>query len=135
MEDVQGPAQLTVTDALKTKLDMYLRKACDPLDDHDRYLSMPEGQQVTNVSRLLNNLSKRYDLPAPTATKLRKDVATKAALECSSGDIKLLSKQMSHSIETHKEYYERIGTKDHAAKAFKVAQRIMQPEKRRDIIV
>ena len=82
-----------------------------------------------NMSRLLNNLSKRYDLPAPTATKLRKDVATKAALECSSSEIKLLSKQMSHSIETHKDYYERIGTKAHAAKAFKVAQRIMQPEK------
>ena len=48
----KGPAQLTVTDTLKMKLNMYLqvvRKVCDPLDDHDKYLSMPEGQQVTGV--------------------------------------------------------------------------------------
>ena len=42
----KGLARLTVSDSFKTRLDMYLsvvRVACNPLDDHDRYLSMPEG--------------------------------------------------------------------------------------------
>ena len=58
---------------MKNKLDNYLqhvRKACNPLDDHNKFLSLLEDQQVTNVSRLLNSFEKRYNVPAPLATKL-----------------------------------------------------------------
>ena len=61
---------------------------------------------VTDVNE---KLEKAYNVTAPMSTHLRKQVATKAVLQCSSGEVALLSCQISHSIETHKRAYKEIG--------------------------
>ena len=91
----QGPARLTLSKQGKRKLDKYMehvRPACDPLGDHPKLLSLPGGRLVTDVNKLLKKLEKAYKVTAPTSTHLRKQVATKAALQCSSGEVALLSR-------------------------------------------
>ena len=89
-------------------------------------LSLPEGRPVTKMSNLLDILQHRYGVSVPSATKVRKQVAT---LECSSDEIALLSRQMSHSIETHRKHYEQIGTSQHAAKAHSITKKLVEKKK------
>ena len=56
----------------------------------------------------------------PTATRLRKAVATEAAKKLDSPGVRLLSRQMSHSVETHRKSYEQLKTAVGAAQAHKL---------------
>lgn len=77
-------------------------------------------------------IKKNYDLSLPSCTQLRKELATKAALTCSSAEVALLSRQMSHSIETHKRAYEEIGTTSHAAQAHSLVQRLSSKDRKQN---
>ena len=126
----QGPTRLTLTEE-KHKLDLYVqyvRPACDPLGDHDKLLSLPRGHPLVDLNKLLKKNSKAYNINIPTVTRLRKDVVTKATLECSSAEVALLSWRMSHSTDTHRRSYEEIGTAAYAAKASKLVQQLTEPE-------
>ena len=123
----QGPARLTLSDQGKRKVDRYVehvRPACDPLSNHAKLLSLPGGRPVTDVNKLLKKLEKGYKVTVPTSTHLRKQVATKAALQCSSGEVALLSRKMSHSIETHKRAYEEHMQQ----KAYKIIRGLVRNE-------
>lgn len=59
----------------------------------------------------------RYDVEIPTATALRKAVSTKAAKDLSDEQVRLLSRQMSHRVNTHRRHYEQLDTVAGATKA------------------
>ena len=123
----QGPGRLTMQEDDKQRLDdyvRYVRPALDPLNEHDKLFSSAGGSPLQETGKLLGKIEKNYKLSLPTCTQLRKELATKAALTCSSAEVALLSRQMSHSIETHKRAYEEIGTTSHAAQAHSLVQRL-----------
>ena len=130
----QGPARLTISDAQRDRLDLYVslfRALCDPFDDQEQLLLLPEGKRIVKLGPLLKMLEDHYQVKIPTSTAYRKAVATKAALQCSSGEITLLSNQMSHTVQTHKKNYEKIGTKAHAAEAYALTKRLSIPKRSR----
>jgi hypothetical protein len=123
----QGPARLTIDQDDKERLDnyvMFVRPALDPLNDHNKLFSLSGGRPLQDTGKLLGKIETYYHLSLPNCTQLRKELATKAALTCSSTEVALLSRQMSHSIETHKRAYEEIGTMCHAAQAHSLVQKL-----------
>ena len=84
----QGPARLTLHDEDKQKLDDYvsfMRPGCDPLKEHVKIFSLPGGRPLVNAGKLTRGIEKHYNLTLPISKRLRKELSTKAALECSSG--------------------------------------------------
>ena len=92
---------------------------CELPDDHNKLLSLPNGRSVEDLGTLLKQLETGYNVKVATATTLQKEVATKAAMKCSPGEVALLSKQMSHSVATHRKHYEELGTSSHAVNVTK----------------
>ena len=128
----QGPARLTMEHDDKRRLDdyvLYVRPGLDPLNEHNKLFSLSGGRPLENTGKLLAKIETNYDLSLPSSTQLRKELATKAALTCSSPEVALLSRQMSHSIETHRRAYEEIGTTSHAAQAHSLVQRLSSKQK------
>ena len=134
-----GPAMLTITPVHKHKIDMYvrfIRPLMDPFGKSKKLVVLPGDKEVV-VNRLLRKLSTRYQVEVPTATKVRKAISTAATSECSEQEIATLSKQLSHSMSTHKRYYEQTKAKKGAAEAYKITQSLKtsavpsKPQRRR----
>ena len=75
--------------------------------------------QHQTLQPLLRMLETRYSIKVPSATDYGKAVASKAALKCTDKEVTTLAKSMSHSIQTHKRYYQGLPTTETAAKAYK----------------
>ena len=79
---------------------------------------------MKKISALLNHLSTKYTVKIPTATMVRKALASKAVLECSPSQVMSISKTMSHRIGLHKKYYETHSSKQSAVVASKIIRKI-----------
>ena len=88
-----GPARLTMTKEDYERVTKYVNTVRRHLD-------------LRGVTPLLKYLEGRYKTAVPTATTVRKALATRAALTCPPGDVRVLAKQMSHYVETHRRKYE-----------------------------
>ena len=119
-----GAAMLTLTSNRMTKINSYVkhvRPLIDPFGRSKKLLVLP-GEKEVVVGRLMKKLSGEYDVTVPTATSLRKAMATAATSQCSEREIRTLSTQLSHSIHTHRRSYEQKNAKEGAAEAFKITQ-------------
>ena len=76
------------------------------------------------MNNIVARVARHYGIYVPMATQLRKKTATACALRGTDKERTLLSKVMSHTVETHKHFYEQIGTSSHAAEAHKAAKRM-----------
>ena len=81
-----------------------IRLQMDPLGEREQLLILPGPEPIKQMNALMQSLGLIYNINVPTATEFRKKVATVAADKCSSTEVRLLSKQMSHSVETHLSY-------------------------------
>ena len=84
----------------------------------------PNPNPIKSLSNLLRRLGDHYGIFIPTATQLRKHTSRAGALRGSDYQRTLLSKQMSHSLDTHKRYYETVGTSKDAAEAYHAAKEV-----------
>ena len=64
----------------------------------------------------------------PCGTQLREHTARACALKGSDRDRLLLSKQMSHTVETHSRYYEKVGTSKDAAEAYEISKKVWRKD-------
>ena len=120
-----GPARLTMTKEDYERVTNYVntvRRQLDPRGVTPQLLLVDMEEQIHKVNPLLKYLEGRYKTAVPTATTLRKAVATRAALTCSPGDVRVLTKQMSHSVETHRRKYEELDTAEGAAMSHRIIQ-------------
>ena len=65
-----GPAQLTLSQEFKARLDAYvsvLRPLCDPFDEVNKLLAVPVGKEVTNLNNLMTRVANHYGIYVPTA--------------------------------------------------------------------
>ena len=124
----QGPARLTMDHDDKRRLDDYVLYVQPGLDPHNKLFSLSGGRPLEKNGKLLAKVETNYNLSLPSCTQLRKELATKAALTCSSAEVALLSRQINHSIETHRRAYEEIGTTSHAAQAHSLVQRLLSKD-------
>jgi hypothetical protein len=77
------------------------------------------GRSVENLSSKLKTIGVRYGLCLPSATRVRKIGATAVALNLGqSPKANLVTRQMSHSLNTEAMYYQAIVGYRHAASAF-----------------
>ena len=89
----QSPTKLTLSQQYMDKLDsyvQYIRPAIDPLGDCKELLLLPSPRPIAKTYDILKKLE-MYGVVVPTATHLRKEVATKAVENCSEKEITLLS--------------------------------------------
>ena len=124
----KGPATLTSEDFFKDKLDQYVRfvrGVCDPSDVSPYVLALPSGAPVKDLGKLLKRLEVKFGTKVPSATSLRKKVATVAAKKCTPKERDVISRQMSHSMSTHIKYYEQVGTSAGAVDAFRVQKKLI----------
>ena len=93
-----------------------------PLQDKDNncpyLLCLSGGKQLNNFHVRFRTLTKRFSLPHLTATRVRKIAATEAALNMSGADAALITRQLSHSVETDVRFYQALSGSHHAATAF-----------------
>ena len=125
----KGPARLSLDANDMQKLDAYvdkIRPHADPLQEHEKVLLLPGPKPITNVSHLTRKLEKHYNITVPTATELRKAVATSAAKSCDDSDISKLANAMSHSVETHKRYYTSFSTEKTAAETHHIVKNLTE---------
>ena len=126
----KGPARLTVGLEDYSRLQAYvdhLRPLMDPGEESELLLILPGPRPLSNIHNHISKFGESYGIKVPTATDLRKAIATVAATECSSGEVALLSNQMSHSVATHKRYYENLKSRKHAAMAHQAMEKLMAP--------
>ena len=58
--------------------------------------------KLKQISNRVKAVGRRFDVEAPTATRVRKIGSTAAALQCgTSKEAKMISKQMSHTDAVH----------------------------------
>ena len=74
----------------------------------------------TSLQPLLNLLEARYSIKVPSATDFRN------AVKCTDTEVTTIAKSMSHSISTHKRYYQDLPATETAAKAYKARSRLME---------
>ena len=104
----QGAASMTMSEEDHIRVGHYvqiLRPQIDPLGQKEELLVLPGPLAIVRMNKLMTRLGSIYSLEVPTATEYRKKLATVAARSCSSADVRVLSHQMSHSVETHKRNY------------------------------
>ena len=77
------------------------------------------GRLLGNLSSKVKSIGNRYGLCLPSATRVRKIGATSVALTLGqSPTANLVTRQMSHTINTEALHYQAIVGNEHAASAF-----------------
>ena len=77
------------------------------------------GRPIVNLSSKIKAIGSRYGLSLPSATRVRKIGATSVALNLGkSASANLVTRQMSHSVNTEAIYYQAIVGDKHAASAY-----------------
>ena len=77
------------------------------------------GRPIVNLSSKIKAIGLRYGLSLPSATRVRKIGATSVALNLGkSASANLVTRQMSHSVNTEAIYYQAIVGDKHAASAY-----------------
>ena len=97
----------------------------DPFDEVNKLIIMPGGKLPTKLNSVMSTLGLKYSINIPTATEVRKALATIAVKESSPRTQALLTQQMSHSVDVHKKNYEQLKTGEHAAEAYRAVQTIV----------
>ena len=67
-----------------------------------------EAEQLITERGTLNKFMEKFGFDAPTATQVRKIGSTVTALNASSAETALITKQMSHTASVHAKHYEAI---------------------------
>ena len=86
---------------------------------------------MLSLDPLLALLEKTYGVRVPTATTVRKAVSTVGAREPNNPQVRLLSKQLSHRVDTHHRHYEQLDTVAGAAQAHRIVQGLSTKSKPR----
>ena len=103
-----------------------IRPQLDPLGEREELLILLGPEPIKQMNTLMQRLGMIYNIKVQTATEFRRKVATVAADQCSSIEVRLLSKQMSHIVETHRRSYELLHGSKHAAQAHKTIQKLVR---------
>ena len=121
---VSGSAKVVLTQADFSKVNTYVtsrRPQLDPSKVCHNLLCLESiddtSKPITKFSTRFAGLTKRYGLPAFTATTAHKLAATKAAICLDSASASLVTHQMSHCSTTHGRHYELLASTGHAAEA------------------
>ena len=130
----KGPAGLVLDERHLEKLLSYVdivRPVIDP-QQASPYLFVRYGpKKLKQISNRVKAVGRRFDVEAPTATRVRKIGSTAAALQCgTSKEAKMISKHMSHTDAVHEKYYEMLGSSSHTASAFQVMERLRKGEEK-----
>ena len=130
--DRRGPADLVLAEQHYDKLQSYVdvvRPYIDPTNVCPFLFVRCGPKKVTQISNRVKSVGKRFDVEAPTATRVRKIGSTAVALQCgTSKDARLITQQMSHTSAVHERYYEMVGSSSHTASAFQVMERLRKDE-------
>ena len=88
--------------------------------DSKKLFVLTSGRQLGNLSSKLKSIGGKYGLSLPSATRVRKIGATTVALTLGQlPNANLVTRQMSHTINTEALHYQAIVGDQHAASAFK----------------
>ena len=124
---MKGPAHLTLDQDGMDRVDAYVRHVrpqIDPTEAYDTVLLLPGCKPVKHLSNLTKLLEKEYKIEVPTATKIRKAVARQVSQECDETTVNKVAASMSHSIQTHRRYYQSLQTEADAADVHKIVKRL-----------
>ena len=125
---IAGSAKLVMCEEDYDKLNQYVEAIRPHADQSGKcpYLFVLCGsKQLKNLQGLLNKLGKYYGFTTPTATRVRKIGATSVCNAFGDGPEKTrVSKQMSHSMQTHSRYYEATRGAKNAAQAFQTMEKL-----------
>ena len=89
---------------------VHMLKSCTPLIKDPRSAPANPCYLQTKTNPLLRYLESSYNTAVLTATTVTKAAATKAAMTCSPGEVRILTEQMSHSVDTNRKLYEEVNT-------------------------
>lgn len=137
---VTGSAKLMLTGTDSSRLKAYvclIRPQCDPNGLSEKLLVFPGAKCIKNLNYKLQTLGRKYGLNVPTATKMRKIGATSVALNVTGPKSTLVTRQLSHSIETDARFYQALESDQHAVAAFTTMETLrrgqaVQPEPQTD---
>ena len=93
------------------------------------------GRGIKSLSSRLKVVGSTYGLQLPNATRVRKIGATTVAMKCGqTPEASLVTRQMSHSLNTEATYYQAIVGDSHAARAYSTMKQLQQetPSKQDD---
>ena len=121
-------AKIILKHADLAKLNSYVtvvRKALDPKGRSPYLLCSPGGKKMPKFRQEI--LAKWYGFERVTPSQVRVSGATEAARKLPDKDQRLVTKQLSHTLQTSTMYYEAIVGPSHAAKAFCSMQQLHLP--------
>ena len=121
-------AKIILKHADLAKLNSYVtvvRKALDPKGRSPYLLCSPGGKKMPKFRQEI--LAKRYGFERVTPSQVRVSGATEAARKLPDKDQRLVTKQLSHTLQTSTMYYEAIAGPSHATKAFCSMQQLHLP--------
>ena len=121
-------AKIILKHADLAKLNSYVtvvRKALDPKGRSPYLLCSPGGKKMPKLRQEI--LAKRYGFERVTPSQVRVSGAIEAARKLPDKDQCLVTKQLSHTLQTYTMYYEAIAGPCHATKAFCSMQQLHLP--------
>ena len=130
-------AKLVLDTTLYNRVNDYLsfvRPHISPWKGFEDHLFLSLSGKKVNFYSVLSCVEIKLKIPIFTATKVRKLLTTKAASVCRDQDYRLVNKQMSHSTEVAKTYYEFAHGDDEALQAFGIFK-TLRSGKLRDVKV
>ena len=132
----QGSAKLTLDSQLMARLKLYVKyirpRLVDPENKTNYLFILPGSRKIEKLRNIEKFLEKNLKLDVPTSTMARKIGATCAVKKLDYKDHSLINRQMSHSGDVSRKYYEAItGPKD-AADAFRMMETLRHETEHRD---
>lgn len=127
---MEGFAKLVLEPLDHARLGQYIHLV-RPLQDtqgKSNHLFLLSGSRpITKLSTKLKSLGVKYGLSLPTASRVRKIGATAVALNLGdSTKAHLVTRNMSHSVNTSAQYYQAIVGDSHAATAFETMSQLRE---------
>ena len=126
-----GPARLTLGRKAALLVEAYVEDIRPQIGQGKKLLLLQTdtgaAKAVQRIDPLLAMLEKTYGVQVPPATTVRKAVSTIGAQKLSDPEVRLLSKQLSHSVQTHKKHYEQLDTVAGAAQTHRIVQGLAGP--------
>ena len=104
---------------------MTVRTLQDPLGKSPYLFVLCGARQILNLSSCIKTVGAKYGLTLPSASRVRKIGATQVALQLGdSAKVNLVTRQMSHSVNTVAQYYQAIVGNQHATTAYETMTRL-----------